>query len=132
MHVGRMGFANEALELLLTNNMKDATQKAKNITKYNNDRQEYEKIIYEEAVQQIEENNLQEKNSIVLGGDNWHHGVVGIVASRITENYYKPSLLICFENGENVGKGSGRSIPGFDLHEALSKCKDCLEGFGRT
>ena len=56
--------------------------------------------------------------------------MVGIVASKITEIFYKPCLLLCFENGEDVGKGSGRSIEGFDLHEALSKCKDVLEGFG--
>lgn len=127
---GRMGFAYEALDLLLANNMQKALEKAKNIAKYNNERQAKEKIIYEEAVKQIEKNNLKEKNSIVLGGDNWHHGVVGIVASKITDLYYKPCLLVCFENGEDIGKGSGRSINGFDLYEALTQCKDCLEGFG--
>ena len=127
---GRMGCAYEALDLLLSTNMRDATEKARNISKYNNDRQTYEKIIYQEAIEQIEKEHLDEKNSIVLGGDNWHHGVVGIVASKITEIFYKPCLLLCFENGEDVGKGSGRSIEGFDLHEALSKCKDVLEGFG--
>ena len=127
---GRMGFANEALDLLLSTNPRDALQKAKNIAKYNNDRQEYEKIIYNEAIKQIEENKLQEKNSIVLGGNGWHHGVVGIVASKITDLYYKPCLLICYENGEDIGKGSGRSIAGFDLHEALTECEDILHGFG--
>ena len=127
---GRMGCAYEALDLLLSTNMRDATEKARNISKYNNDRQTYEKIIYQEAIEQIEKEHLDEKNSIVLGGDNWHHGVVGIVASKITEIFYKPCLLLCFENGEDIGKGSGRSIEGFDLHEALSKCKDVLEGFG--
>ena len=127
---GRMGFAEEALDLLLANSMRDANEKARNIVKYNNDRQEYEKRIYDEAVKQIEDNNLENVNSIVLGGDGWHHGVVGIVASKITDLYYKPCLLICFEDGNEIGKGSGRSIAGFDLHEALSKCKDYLEGFG--
>ena len=127
---GRMGFANEALDLLLSTNPRDALQKAKNIAKYNNDRQEYEKIIYNEAIKQIEENKLQAKNSIVLGGNGWHHGVVGIVASKITDLYYKPCLLICYENGEDIGKGSGRSIAGFDLHEALTECEDILHGFG--
>lgn len=127
---GRMGYANEALDLLLATNIRDASEKARNITKYNNDRQNYEKIIYQEAIEQIEKEHLEEKNSIVLGGKNWHHGVVGIVASKITDLYYKPCLLLCFENGEDIGKGSGRSIDGFDLHEALSKCKDELEGFG--
>ena len=127
---GRMGCAYEALDLLLSNNMKEATEKARDIAKYNSDRKEYEKIIYEEAIKQIEEKHLDSKNSIVLGGDGWHHGVVGIVASKITDLYYKPCLLICFENGEDVGRGSGRSIAGFDLHEALMKCKSQLEGFG--
>ena len=68
------------------------------------------------------------KNTIVLAGENWHHGVIGIVSSKITEMFFKPSILICIE-GEN-GKGSGRSIPGFDLHDALTRCKDSLEKFG--
>ena len=127
---GRMGYANEALDLLLTNNMREATEKARNISKYNNDRQQYEKIIYDEAIKQIDENQLENSNSIVLGGDGWHHGVVGIVASKITDIYYKPCLLVCFEDGDEIGKGSGRSIPGFDLHDALSRCKEILEGYG--
>ena len=127
---GRMGHANEALDLLLCGNMQEASEKARNIAKYNNDRQEYEKIIYEEAIKQIEKNHLEDKNSIVLGGNDWHHGVVGIVASKITDLYYKPCLLICYENRDDIGKGSGRSIAGFDLHEALTECKDILEGFG--
>ncbi len=127
---GRISSANEALELLLSNNMNDALNKAKNIIRYNNERQNLEKKIYEEALKQIEEQNLQNANSIVLGGDGWHHGVIGIVASKITDLYYKPCLLICFENGEDIGKGSGRSIPGFDLHQALTECQDILEGFG--
>ena len=127
---GRMGFAEEALDLLLSNNLKDALEKAKNITKYNNDRQEYEKRIFEEAIEQIEKNNLQKANSIVIGGENWHHGVAGIVASKIVDLYYRPCILVCFENEHDIGKGSGRSIQGFDLHEALMKCKDLLEAFG--
>ena len=127
---GRMGCANEALELLLSSNMRDASEKARNIAKYNNDRQNYEKIIYDEAIKQIEKENIENLNSIVLGGNNWHHGVVGIVASKITDLYYKPCLLVCFENEEDIGRGSGRSIPGFDLHEALTECKDILDGFG--
>ncbi|MBR0428299.1 MAG: single-stranded-DNA-specific exonuclease RecJ [Clostridia bacterium] len=127
---GRMGHANEALDLLLCGNMREASEKARNIAKYNNDRQEYEKIIYEDAIKQIEKNHLEDENSIVLGGDDWHHGVVGIVASKITDLYYKPCLLVCYKDGEDIGKGSGRSIAGFDLHEALTECKDVLEGFG--
>ena len=127
---GRMGCANEALDLLLSTNMRDASEKARNIAKYNSDRQKYERIIYDDAIKQIEKGHLENESSIVLGGDNWHHGVVGIVASKITDLYYKPCLLVCFENGDNIGRGSGRSIPGFDLHEALTECNDILDGFG--
>ena len=67
-------------------------------------------------------------NAIVIGSENWHHGVIGIVASKITELYFKPSILICFEGEE--GKGSGRSIPGFDLHAALCSTSDYLEKYG--
>ena len=70
-----------------------------------------------------------ENNTIVVGGENWHHGVIGIVSSKITEMYFKPSILLSFE-GDDLGKGSGRSIPGFDLHDALMKCEDCIEKFG--
>ena len=121
---GRMGHAYEALELLFANSAEDAFEKANKIMKYNNQRQEYEKKIYEEAINQIESEHLYSNNSIVLGGNGWHHGVVGIVASKITDLYYKPSLLVCFENGEEIGKGSGRSIKGFDLYSALTKCRE--------
>ena len=76
----------------------------------------------------IERDKLYNKDIIIVGSKNWHHGVIGIVASKITELYYKPSVLISFEDG--IGKGSGRSIEGFDLHEALTKCGDYLEKFG--
>ena len=127
---GRMGVADEALELLLSENIEDAIEKSKNIMKYNNKRQEYEKKIFLQAVEQIKEHHLENSNSIVLGGDGWHHGVIGIVASKITELYYKPCILICFEDGNDIGKGSGRSIKGFDLYKSLTKCKDIIAGFG--
>ena len=127
---GRMGFAEDALDLLLSDSMESAMQKARNIMKYNNDRQEYEKVIYTDAIKQIEQNHLEDYNSIVLGGKGWHHGVIGIVASKITDLYYKPCILICFDEESDIGKGSGRSIPGFDLHHALMKCNNLLAGFG--
>ena len=91
-------------------------------------RQEKEKSIYEEAIKQIEEKQLFNKNAIIVGGENWHHGVIGIVSSKITDLYFKPSILLCYE--DNLAKGSGRSIPGFDLHDALMKCQDSIERFG--
>ena len=79
-------------------------------------------------LEKIEKNNMNLENSIILGGENWHHGVIGIVASKITETFNKPSILICFDGEE--GKGSGRSIVGFDLHEALCKTSEYLEKYG--
>ena len=76
----------------------------------------------------IEKEHLDENDTIIVAGENWHHGVIGIVASKITELYFKPSILLCYEGDE--AKGSGRSIPGFDLHEALMKCLDHIEKFG--
>ena len=127
---GRMGHAEDALNLLFSADKNQALQQARNISQFNTKRQEYEKRIFDEAIKQIEENHLENNKTIVLGGNDWHHGVVGIVASKITEIYYKPCLLICFENGEEIGKGSGRSIDGFDLHEALTKCEKYLNSFG--
>ncbi len=124
---GRMGYEEEALKLFLTENIVDANDITTRLNKYNRDRQEIEKNIFDEAIAQINKNK-QEKNAIVLGSSNWHHGVIGIVASKITEIYFKPSILICFEGEE--GKGSGRSIPGFDLHEALVSLSDDLEKYG--
>lgn len=127
---GRMGFAGKALDLLLTTNPKTASELVSDIREYNNQRQLEEKKIFEEANQQIKEKNLENSDSIILAGKNWHSGVIGIVSSKITEMYYRPSILVCFEQNKEIGKGSGRSIPGFDLHEALMKCGDSLAGFG--
>ncbi len=124
---GRMGHQEEALKLFLTENDEEAKQITEKLNTYNKIRQEKEKKIYEEAISMIN-NEKKNKNTIVLAGKNWHHGVIGIVSSKITEMYFKPSILICLE-GEQ-GKGSGRSIPGFDLYKALTKCKNTLEKYG--
>ena len=124
---GRMGKEKEALELFLTNNKEEAKEITKRLNEYNIERQEKEKRIFNEAVEEIE--NREKQNScIILGKENWHHGVIGIVSSKVTEIYFKPSILICFEGEE--GKGSGRSVPGFDLHEALMNCSNYVEKFG--
>lgn len=125
---GRMGFADEALNLFLCKNVEMANVLTKKLNAFNVKRQDIEKRIYEEAVSIIESNNLNEKNTIIVAGENWHHGVIGIVASKITDLYFKPSILLCKEGEE--AKGSGRSIPGFDLHDALMKCSDYIEKFG--
>ena len=125
---GRMGHEEEALKLFLAEDTESAVQITKELNEYNTLRQTTEKAIYEEAIQKIEENHLEDNNSIVLGGENWHHGVIGIVSSKVTEKYYKPSLLLSFEGDKAIG--SGRSIQGFDLYEALTKCDDLIEKYG--
>lgn len=124
---GRMGHEQEALKLFLTDNIDEAKQISQKLNEYNRERQDKEKKIFEQAIDKIEKNE-KDKSCIILGSEQWHHGVIGIVASKVTEMYFKPSILICFENGE--GKGSGRSIPGFDLHDALGKCSQYLDKFG--
>ncbi len=126
---GRMGKAEEALELLLCKNINYANELTQKLNNHNRVRQETEKSIFENAVQQIEQEHLDQNNAILVGGENWHHGVIGIVSSKITEMYFKPSILLSFEE-DGMGKGSGRSIPGFDLHEALTQCSDTIEKFG--
>ncbi|MBR6504678.1 MAG: single-stranded-DNA-specific exonuclease RecJ [Clostridia bacterium] len=123
---GRMGYQEEALDLFLSENSKEAEILTEKLNNYNKQRQEIEKKIFEEATKKIEETNPD--SAIVLGEDNWHHGVIGIVASKITEMYFKPTILICFE--DEIGKGSGRSIPGFDLHKALCNSSEHLEKYG--
>ena len=124
---GRMGFQEEALQLFLTEDSEKATTIAKRLVQFNQERQAKEKQIFEEVIEKIEKDN-KDKKCIVLAEENWHHGVIGIVASKITEIYYKPSILICLEGDK--GKGSGRSVPGFDLYTALTKCSDYIEKFG--
>ncbi len=124
---GRLADAKIALELFLTEDFEKAKEIASKLNEYNLQRQEMEKNIYDEAVEELSKKD-EEEQIIILGKEGWHHGVIGIVASKITEKYFKPSILICFEGEE--GKGSGRSIPGFDLHEALTKNSEYLEKFG--
>lgn len=124
---GRMGFADQALGLLLSENRNDALELATKLNEYNKERQEKEKKIFNDALELIEQDE-EKSPAIVLGKEGWHHGVIGIVSSKITEMFFKPSILIGFEGEE--GKGSGRSIPGIDLHEALLKCGNNLEKYG--
>ncbi len=126
---GRMGVAEEALNLFLSKNINQVNELARKLNEHNIVRQETEKDIFENAKKQIEEKHLDENNTIVVAGENWHHGVIGIVSSKITDMYFKPSILLSFEE-DGIGKGSGRSIPGFDLHDALMKCNECIEKFG--
>ena len=125
---GRMGYEEDALKLFLTENIVEADAITEKLNEYNRKRQEIEKRIFDEAISKIENEENKDSNAIILGDENWHHGVIGIVASKITDIYYKPSILVCFEGEE--GKGSGRSISGFDLHKALCDTSEYLEKYG--
>ncbi len=124
---GRMGDEQVALDLFLSKDYETAKRLALRLNEYNSERQAIEKQIFDEATAKIE-NEEKENACIIVGGEGWHHGIIGIVASKVTDMYFKPSILVCFEG--NIGKGSGRSIPGFDLHEALMKCSNELDKFG--
>ena len=134
---GRIRSASMAVELFLATSYVDAYAIAEELCEANKERQNEENRIIKEAYDRIEELGYDTMPVIVLDADNWHHGVIGIVSSRITEKYGRPSILVSFEgnDGENpsmddVGKGSGRSIKGLNLMDALCYCKDELVKFG--
>lgn len=127
--MGRIGSADIALRLLLTDNKVEADRLANIMNTENRNRQKIEAEILEEALSKVErEVNFKEHRLIVLSKAEWHPGVIGIVASRIQERYYRPTILISIKN--NIGKGSGRSIDKFNLFEALMHSKDSLIDFG--
>jgi len=126
---GRIGEAMDGLALLLSDDPKDALDRARRLETQNAQRQELDQRILQEAVDLVErEANLDEDYALVLASDTWHPGVIGIVASRVVERYARPAMMVALDGP--VGKGSGRSIPGFDLHAALEACAPHLERFG--
>ncbi len=126
---GRIGDVNQALKLLITENKSEADEIATYLCAVNRERQLVENKIFEQAVEQIESNHdFDNDKVIVLVSESWHLGVIGIVASKITERYKLPSILISLD-GE-VGKGSGRSVKGFNINEAISACKSLLIKYG--
>lgn len=125
---GRMGDASRAVELLTTDNMMEALAIANEIDSENAHRQQIEKNIFKQAIEIIEKENLMYDRVIVVVGQDWHHGVVGIVASKIAEKYGKPTILLS-SDGE-YASGSGRSIEGFSLFDAISSVKELTEKFG--
>ncbi|HIP36576.1 MAG TPA: single-stranded-DNA-specific exonuclease RecJ [Crocinitomix sp.] len=126
---GRIKSGNKAVELLLTETIEEADKIGKEIHDYNTFRRELDKEITQEALQQIENDEwLLNAKTTVVYNKNWHKGVVGIVASRLTETYYRPTIVLTESNGNAVG--SVRSVKDFDVYEALSKCADLLEQFG--
>lgn len=126
---GRMDSADISLELLLTKCPIKAQGLAKKLNDYNKERRHIEKEILEEAFSCVEkEINFKEHKVIVLAKDNWHQGILGIVASRLVDRFYRPAVVISFQDG--LGKGSARSIKNFHILDALSQCDKFLEGFG--
>lgn len=125
---GRMGSAARAVELLLSDNMLNALGIANEIDDDNSERQRIEKEIFAEASAEIEKKGYFYDRVIVVDGEGWHNGVLGIVASRITERYGCPSIVIS-RNGD-AASGSGRSIEGFSLYDAINAASDTLSKFG--
>lgn len=127
---GRLESAVPGVELLLSDDPQKSAALASELDGANLERRQVERQILEEAVTLIEaQGGVQNRNSIVLSSSNWHQGVVGIVASRMVERYYRPTLLIA-ELEDGSGKGSGRSISGFHLLDALHECSDFLQRYG--
>lgn len=126
---GRLSCATTSVELLLEKDYSKAMEIAISLDEENKKRQEMEKTIFNEALEMINADiNFDKKRVIVLAKEDWHHGVIGIVASKLNEMFYKPCILISHSNG--IGKGSGRSIPSMNLFDALSHCSDTLLDFG--
>ena len=127
---GRMQSGREAVELLVARDITDAYEKGKNIDQYNKDRKELDKRITEEANAILEARGEMnsDKKSIVIYNKDWHKGIIGIVASRLTELYYKPSIVLTLANG--LATGSSRSVQGFDIYKAVESARDLLENFG--
>jgi len=126
---GRIAHGSEAVELLIAENLEVALSKIKKVQENNDTRKEVDKDITDEAFYILEnDETLLTKKSTVLFRPHWHKGVIGIVASRLIEKYHKPTIILTASNGKGVG--SGRSVPGFDLHDAIDKCSEHIIQFG--
>lgn len=127
---GRMQSGREAVDLLVTRDVTEAYARARAIDQYNRDRKELDKRITDEAnaILAAHRKELADKKSIVIFNKDWHQGIIGIVASRITELYYKPAVVLTLTNG--LATGSSRSVQGFDIYKAVDSTRDLLENFG--
>ena len=127
---GRLGQARLAVELLTTSDTDRAKQLADYLNQLNKNRQKVERKIFKQAKEQVEENNWGDDAALVLSHDDWHPGVIGIVASRVVEKFNRPVIMVSFANDSAVGVASGRSFAGFDLHSGLKACREHLQRFG--
>ena len=126
---GRMQNGREAVELLVEKDYAQALEKANRINLYNEARKDLDKQMTEEAMEQVTElPDLDQRRSIVICNEKWHKGVIGIVASRLTEQYYRPAVVLTCAEG--IATGSARSVSGFDVYRAVQSCADLLENFG--
>ena len=126
--VGRMGNAERAVHMLVSNEFEEARQIASILESENNLRKTIDEETFKEAMEMIEESGSDSEMAVVLAKEGWHSGVIGIVASRIVERIYRPTIMIAIEDG--VGKGSARSIPDFDVYSAIKECESYLLAFG--
>ncbi|NQT33449.1 MAG: single-stranded-DNA-specific exonuclease RecJ [Candidatus Omnitrophica bacterium] len=127
--MGRVGSANMALDLLVCKDMTEARRLARVLDGENKNRQEIEKVIVKQAVEKVKSTMDPEKEKvIVVADDDWHPGVIGIVASRLVDEFNKPAILISLKG--DTGKGSGRGVAGFDLFQAIDKAEEHLITFG--
>ena len=128
---GRIADAGLAVELFTTDNAERAEIISDMLLDFNMQRQQIELSIYKQAVQQIESERLNFKyNALVLWGKGWHNGIIGIVASKLKEKYHLPVFLFAMDESSDTAKGSGRSVPPFDLYGALEQMADLTESFG--
>ena len=126
---GRIAHAKEAVRLLLSKDKTEAEAFAQEINQHNSDRRNFDTSITDEALNMIRENDwMLTANSTVLYKEDWHKGVVGIVASRCIEHFFRPTVILTNSHGKAAG--SARSVPGFDVYEAIEACSDLLEQFG--
>ncbi len=127
---GRMMCGKEAVDLLLAKDMTTAKACANQISEYNESRKELDKKVTEEAIAQVDADpELAQKKSILVFNPSWHKGVIGIVASRLTEHYYRPAVVLT-ASGDGFASGSARSIQGVNVYNAINACRDLVETFG--
>ncbi|MFZ3588290.1 single-stranded-DNA-specific exonuclease RecJ [Bacillus sp. DJP31] len=128
---GRLGDADPAVQLFLTDNLDEAELIAQEIDLLNKERQKIVNVMTQEAIELVESQfPLEENQVLVVGKTGWNAGVIGIVASRLVDKYYRPTIVLSLDEEKGVAKGSARSIKGFDLFENLSTCRDILPHFG--
>ncbi len=125
---GRLGSAAAALELMLTRDRRRATELAGELSRLNAERRDEEERILAEAIRQAGEQVDEGRMGLVLHADGWHPGIIGIVASRVVESLHRPTVVL--SSVDNYLKGSGRSVPSFDMHEAFTRCADLFLGYG--